>query len=456
MSLTTKEKELVNIGASVATGCKPCTDYHFKKVREAGASDEEIRQAISDAVSVRDSALAIMESHGLQHLGIIKKAEDSVSDGATTRIKELVSLGAAFAVNCTTNLERHMAASRTVGITEEEVASVLDSVDFIKGEAAYYAGQLVELEKEFDELQQLLRELQETQAQLVQSEKVAALGKLVAGVVHEMNTPLGSLNSAIDVSTRSIRNIMDVLETSDTLEEVRRSERFQHSLKALESHSPVTEAACQRITRIVTSLKSFARLDEAALQETDLHEGLESTLTLLEHDIKARIRVVKEYGDIPNIVCYPVDLNQVFMNLLTNAAQAVKDEGTITIQTFVEDGNVHVKISDTGVGIPPEQLDSVFDPGFTKKGKRVKAGIGLFVSSNIVQKHHGQIKVESEIGKGSTFTVILPRDPGIEEGAQKTNDQTPARRRETLTDIAKHRCEKTEEPSKHRCDRLDS
>jgi AhpD family alkylhydroperoxidase len=162
MSLTSKEKELVNIGASVATGCKPCTDYHFEKVKAAGAGDEEIKQAISDAVSVRDSARAIMENHGLQHLGISKEKIDEESGGPTTRIKELVSIGAAFAVNCTTNLEKHINASRAVDITDEEVESVLNAVDFIKGEAAHYAGQLVKLEKKYDELQQLLKELKET------------------------------------------------------------------------------------------------------------------------------------------------------------------------------------------------------------------------------------------------------------------------------------------------------
>ena len=119
MSLTVKERELVNIGASVATGCKPCTDYHFDKVRGSGATDEEIKRAMTDALAVRDSARQIMESHGLQHLGIATAGEDREPDRHTTRIKELVSIGAAFAVNCTSNLERHIHASRSVGIDED-------------------------------------------------------------------------------------------------------------------------------------------------------------------------------------------------------------------------------------------------------------------------------------------------------------------------------------------------
>lgn len=410
MSLTRKEKELVNIGASVATGCKPCTDYHFMKVREAGASDEEIKGTISDALAVRDSAKQIMETHGLKHLGIAKDEDDLYCTGPTTRIKELVSIAAAFAVNCTTNLERHVAASRSVGITEDEVTSVLDAALFIKGEAAHYVDQIAKLEEKNIRLQQLLDELKATQAQLVQSEKMAALGKLVASVVHEMATPLGAMNSAIDISGRSVANITEALQKSRTLDELKNNEKLRGALDALQSNRPVARAASERIFNIVSSLKSFAHLDEATIQETDLHESLDNTLTLLEHGIKDRIRVVKEYGDIPRVVCYPGELNQVFLNLLANAAQAIQGEGTIIIRTSVENGDVKVEIADNGVGIPTEQMPHLFEPSFTKTGSRVKAGLGLFTSFNIVQKHQGTINVRSKVGEGATFSVVLPID----------------------------------------------
>ncbi len=160
----------------------------------------------------------------------------------------------------------------------------------------------------------------------------------------------------------------------------------------------------------MNSFINFARLDSAGFDKVDVHLGIDNTLTLIQHEIRARTSVVKEYGDIPRIACYPGELNQVFMNLLTNAAQAIEGEGRITIRTLIEKGNVHVQIEDTGVGIPQEQMTGLFDPGFTKKESRVKAGLGLFTSYSIVQKHHGEIKVESEVGKGSTFTVILPMD----------------------------------------------
>ena len=421
MALTFKEKELANIGASVATGCKPCTDYHFNKVRQAGASDDEIKQAISDAMVVRENAKEIMESHGLKHLGIKKEIDSSARDEDTTRIRELVSVAAAFAVNCTSSVKKHIAAARAIGITEEEIQSVLDAALFIKGEAAHYVGQIIQLKEEKDQLQQLLEELERTQAQLVQSEKMAALGKLVAGFVHEMNTPVGAMNSASDIINRSITNVVEAIEKGRSLDDVKNNRQYQNSVKALRDSNPITLAASERISKIVNSLKGFAHLDEASFQNADLHEELENTLTLLEYEFRGRINVVRKYGDIPKVACNPGEVSQVFMNLLTNAAEAIGDEGTITLRTFERDGDVHVQVMDTGAGISPRRLERLFDPGFVKKELRVKAGLGLFTSFNIVQKHNGRIEVESEVGKGSTFTVVLPIQ-GKQTRSQKTAD----------------------------------
>ena len=226
--------------------------------------------------------------------------------------------------------------------------------------------------------------------------------------IHEINTPIGTINSTTDTSGRSITRIVKEIEGAASLDSVKNNRQFQNSVKALRDSNPITMAASERITKIVGSLKAFAHLDEATYQKADLHEGLENTLTLLEHDFKDKIEVVREYGEIPEVTCNPAEVNQVFMNLLQNAAEAVKDKGTIVIQTFEEEGNVHVCVSDTGIGITPRQRERLFDPAFTKKRSRMKAGLGLFTSANIVQKHNGQIQVESEVGKGSAFTVILP------------------------------------------------
>jgi len=160
-------------------------------------------------------------------------------------------------------------------------------------------------------------------------------------------------------------------------------------------------------------LKNFARLDEAEFQKADIHDGIDSTLTLVQHELKNKIEVVKEYGNIPRIFCYPNQLNQMFMNLFVNAAKAIEDNGTIKIETFADDTNVYVKISDTGKGIPPENLAKLFDPGFTTKSSRVGMDLGLSISYNIIQKHKGDITVESELGKGTEFTIILPIEQSL-------------------------------------------
>ena len=144
------------------------------------------------------------------------------------------------------------------------------------------------------------------------------------------------------------------------------------------------------------------------LQDADLHEGLESTLTLVHHEIKNRIEVIRDYGDIPQVRCHPNQINQVFMNLLVNASQAIPEQGEIRIRTFRDGDKVKVQISDNGVGIPAEHLTKIYDPGFTTKGVGVGTGLGLSICFKIVQDHGGGIDVESEVGRGSTFTVWLP------------------------------------------------
>jgi len=170
----------------------------------------------------------------------------------------------------------------------------------------------------------------------------------------------------------------------------------------------VNKTACERIVKIVRSLRNFARLDEAERKMADLHEGLESTLTLVHHETKNRIEVVRDFGDIPEIECFPDQLNQVFMNILVNAAHAIEGKGKITITTRSNAGSVILTFLDTGKGISPENLVKIFDPGFTTKGVGVGSGLGLAICYRIVKEHGGRIEVQSELGRGSTFTITLP------------------------------------------------
>ncbi|MFQ6115892.1 MAG: ATP-binding protein, partial [bacterium] len=268
--------------------------------------------------------------------------------------------------------------------------------------------QATKLRAQNKELERAMRELKDTQEQLLLKEKMAALGDLVAGVAHEINSPVGAVNSSTDVSRRCLDKIEIILQQSDSLEEIKNSRELPKAIKILKDNIEVTLTAGDRIATIVKSLTNFARLDEAEYQKVNIHEGIDSSLTLLASELKGRVSVIKEYGKIPRIECYPGQLNQVFINLLTNASHAIEDSGTITIKTFKKNNHIHVKISDTGKGIPNDKLSKLFHFGFSVGGSRVKMSSGLSTAYNIVQKHNGEIKVESRVGKGTTFSIILP------------------------------------------------
>ncbi len=265
-----------------------------------------------------------------------------------------------------------------------------------------------DLDQKNRELLNTLAELKETQHQLVMREKMASLGNLVAGVAHEVNNPIGAVNSAADVSARCIGRIKAAVEKDDTAKNVKSDSNFQKAFRLLIDNNRVIVNASKRIANIVKSLRNFARLDEAELQKADIHEGLDSTLTLVHHELKNKVEVIKEYGDVPPINCYPNQLNQVFMNLFVNAAHAIEEKGMIKIKTFAADQRVTIEISDTGKGIPKEAINEIFNPGFTTKGVGVGTGLGLSISYNIIRNHTGTIKVESAVGEGTTFTIKLP------------------------------------------------
>ncbi|MFQ6114945.1 MAG: ATP-binding protein [bacterium] len=260
-----------------------------------------------------------------------------------------------------------------------------------------------ELLQKHNELTQAYQELKNTQLQLIRSEKMASLGLLVAGIAHEINTPLGSINSNIDVFFKSFEKLQQSLDSSKGS-----TSKIRKTLEILENLSHVNKTACERIIHIVKSLRNFARLDEEEYKTVDIHEGIESTLSLIAHLCRDRVEIIKEYGRIPLLCCHASQLNQVFMNLLVNACQAIKGKGQIRIRTQFEGGQIQVQISDTGEGIPPENLNKIFDPGFTTKGVGIGTGLGLSIAYKIVEDHDGKIEVDSEVGKGTTFTVSLP------------------------------------------------
>lgn len=238
------------------------------------------------------------------------------------------------------------------------------------------------------ELEKTLKELKDTQLQLINSEKMASLGQLIAGVAHEINTPIAAIKSNNEIFTKLIKKIDDA-----------KLSKLFTDINAIDNE------AIQRINHLVVSLKRFVRLDEAELQEADINKELDLTLDLIRHETKHGITVVKNYGKIPTIKCYPNMLNQVFMNILVNACQAIEKEGTITITTEYLNDNLKISIKDTGKGI--EDTDKIFLAGFTTKGVGIGTGLGLAISSKIIDKHNGKIEVNSEIGKGSEFIITI-------------------------------------------------
>ena len=238
------------------------------------------------------------------------------------------------------------------------------------------------------ELTRTLKELQETQLKLINSEKMASLGQLIAGVAHEINTPLASINSNNEISTKLISKLTDT-ETVELLSEI----------------NNIDKEAIGRINRLVVSLRKFVRLDEAELQDADINKEIDLTLDLIRHETKNRIEIIKNYGQLPPIKCYPNMLNQVFMNILVNAAQAIENTGIITIDTKYENGNLIVKIKDNGCGI--KEPEKIFFAGYTTKGVGVGTGLGLAISQKIIEKHEGKIEVFSKWGEGSEFIITI-------------------------------------------------
>jgi two-component system, NtrC family, sensor kinase len=274
--------------------------------------------------------------------------------------------------------------------------------------------------------QELIRKLNEAQNQLLQSEKMASIGVLAAGVAHEINNPISFVNSnlnALQQYARDMLRLLDEYEASEAAlapEQLAAIARLKREIDAdflredLGNLLDESREGLERVMRIVQDLKYFSHVDSSGLVLANLEQGLDSTLNVVWNEIKYKAEVVKEYGGIALVTCLPSQLNQVFMNLLVNAAHAIEDKGRITVRTGGDGAHVWVEIEDSGKGIAPEHRDRIFEPFFTTKPVGKGTGLGLSLSYGIVQKHGGRIEVHSEVGKGSVFRVVLP----VERSAQ--------------------------------------
>jgi two-component system NtrC family sensor kinase len=239
----------------------------------------------------------------------------------------------------------------------------------------------------------------------VEADKMASLGRMLAGIVHEINTPVGSILSNNEVTIRSLDKLKSLLEGPDAapLEKVRSIVETCRSLVA------VDKIACERISSVVRGLKTFVREEPAEFRKANLHEALQDTLKLTHGEFRRRITVETDFGDIPTVECQPQMLNQVFLNLLVNAGHAIGGEGKIVVRTRREGDQVHISISDTGSGIKPEDYAKIFGSGFTTKPVGIGTGLGLSISRRIIEEvHGGRIDFESEVGVGTTFHIRIP------------------------------------------------
>jgi signal transduction histidine kinase len=269
----------------------------------------------------------------------------------------------------------------------------------------------IENAKAFDEIAKLnetlearveerTEELRDTQAQLVQSEKMKSLGQLVAGVAHELNNPIGFVHANLQLLDEYIVKLVEAHKSGgDTA-------RAREAITKLLSRS---REGTERVKKIVQDLRTFSRMDHAELQDADLHEEIDRTLALMEPRFKNAIAVKRDYGQLPRVRCYPGQLNQVFLNLLMNACDAIGGRGTIRVRTRPTPDGVRLEFHDDGPGIAEDVQRRIFDPFFTTKPVGVGTGLGLSISHGIIERHGGRISVDSAPGHGTTFVIELPR-----------------------------------------------
>lgn len=273
-------------------------------------------------------------------------------------------------------------------------------------------------------LEKALDELRETQAMLIHSEKMNALGQMVAGVAHEINNPVSFINSNLYSLQNTMHDLTGayneleiLLKTSGIADQaaasaaVRASHDLDFLIDDVDDLLKSSMGGLSRIKKIVDALRTFSHLDEAELKISDLAADIQSTLEIARLELKDRVKVVLELAPLPRIKCYPAELNQVFLNLIVNAAQAIEGSGTLTIRGHDEDDHVRLDFVDTGKGMSPEVMGNIFHPFYTTKPVGMGTGLGLAIAHKVITgRHRGTITVESIPGKGSTFTLRIPKD----------------------------------------------
>lgn len=272
--------------------------------------------------------------------------------------------------------------------------------------------------EQLDDVKALKKQIEILTEQLMHSEKLASLGQLAAGVAHEINNPIGyvasnlsALSEYTDSLTKMIREAGAQLQPEQSAA-LKQKYDYDYILEDLPQLLEQSEAGLQRLIEIISDLKDFSHLEEAEFIEADLHEGIRSTLNIIANELKYKAEVKLNFVDLPRIQCIPSQINQVLLNLLMNAAQAIEEHGVITVTTGYDEHWVWFSVADTGAGIPAEKIEEIYQPFYTTKPRGQGTGLGLALSRSIVDKHTGVLEVTSEPGVGTCFTVKLPRKLG--------------------------------------------
>jgi signal transduction histidine kinase/DNA-binding response OmpR family regulator len=281
------------------------------------------------------------------------------------------------------------------------------------------------LETQHTDLENAYNELKLVQSQVLQQEKMASIGQLAAGVAHEINNPMGFIISNLNTLKRYVEKISEYVTVqtaavgrcsekcgnTDILPEIaekRKALKIDYIAGDLDNLIKESLEGADRVKKIVQDLKNFSRVDESEFKTADINAGLESTINIVWNELKYKTTLVREYGDIPLTACNPGQLNQVFMNLLMNASQAIEKTGEIRVKTWLEDDHIKISVADTGGGIPEDIQKRIFEPFYTTKEIGKGTGLGLSIAYDIIKKHKGEIKVDSAVGKGTTFIISLP------------------------------------------------
>ncbi|MFA6147609.1 MAG: ATP-binding protein [bacterium] len=299
------------------------------------------------------------------------------------------------------------------GETRGSIVTIHDSTEMKKAAE--------ELTRKNLRLSEALTALKNSQAKVIHQEKMASIGQLAAGMAHEINNPIGFINSNLSTLGKYLSRLSGFLavqseciaagappEQVDSVRQQQARLKIDYIVKDLEDLVRESMEGAERVRSIVADLKTFSRMDESRQKQVDLNECLRGTINIVWNEIKYKATLKKELGEIPPTRCYPQQMSQVFMNLLVNAAHAIEQQGIITVRSWEEDGYVCVSVADTGLGIPEANLNRIFEPFFTTKEVGKGTGLGLSITYDIVKKHNGEIAVRSEPGKGSVFTVRIP------------------------------------------------